>query len=238
MSEQKKCIFVASRNCPFQTSQVPFSTCQLCVEAWKTEVALLREQEKNTTSSEKSSKKLSLPVLETGGSTFTSNKLKEIDELLKNDDIDPLEYIQLRRQHVNNLIRGEPTEPEADNEEPETVTPQPRKIRIAVISKSLIGNKISTAPIGWELPKEISGKVIDTIFDLAKTKPAEDIRLRAGDYKIACIAVEKNKLALIILDADEEFETYESVIIRINDMLRKEKNWEDLVKKMHGKSTS
>ena len=230
MSAQKKCIFVASRNCPFQTNQVTFSTCQLCVEAWKTEVALMREQSRGVQSPKASPKKLTLPVIETGGSVFLNQKLKEIDELLKNDNIDPLEYIQLRKQHINNLIGEKQGKLNEEQDiEPEKKSSKPRELRIAIISKSLLRKKIHTIPPKWELPQDVSDKVIDTIFDMAKTKKAEDIKLRAGEYKIACISVEKNKLALMIFGADEEFEDYDSVRIIISELLRREKNWEEAV---------
>jgi hypothetical protein len=145
------------------------------------------------------------------------NKLKEIDELLKNDDIDPLEYIQLRKHHVNNLVEsGRHVLRIEEIDEPEQkILPAPRETQVAVVAKSLFGSQTYTSPKDWKLPKEISGKVVDSIFKMAKKKQPEDIKLRAGDYKIACIAVEKNKVALMILDADEEFEAYDAEIDRI-----------------------
>jgi len=48
--------------------------------------------------------RLRLPTVENNQPVFYDRKLNEIDELLKNDDIDPLEYIQLRKQRVNNMV--------------------------------------------------------------------------------------------------------------------------------------
>ena len=45
------------------------------------------------------------------------------------------------------------------------------------------------------------------IFDMAKEKDAWEIKLRSGGYKVACIAAEKDQLAWMFLDADEEFES-------------------------------
>ena len=59
-------------------------------------------------------------------------------------------------------------------------------------------------------------------------------RLRAGEYKIAGIAGEKNKIALMILDADEEFETYEAEMMRVYEILQKNEKWENALKHIHG----
>ena len=236
MSQAKKCIFVADRKCPFQTAQITFQTCQLCIEAWKTEVAQKSQQlQQGQIQSEQAHShhgKLSLPTVEDNQPVFFDDKLKEIDELLKNDDIDPMEYIQLRKERVNNLVDDEKNALNIEklDEQEETLAPAPRKIRVAVVVKSLLGKQTYTSPQKWELPPEISAKVIDSIFKLTKNKRPEDIKLRVGDYKIACIAAEKNKLALLVLDADEEFETYDAIMDRVYEILNREKLWENAVK--------
>jgi hypothetical protein len=238
MSQAKRCIFVAERSCPFQTAHVPFQTCQLCIEAWKTDVAQrsqkVQEAQINSEPIQPLQNKLRLPTVENNHSVFYDNKLKEIDELLKNDDIDPMEYIQLRKQRVNNLVDDTKhvLRIEKIDEPVEKIPPAPRETRVAVIIKSMFGSQTYTSPNEWKLPREISGKVIDSIFKMAKKKHPEDIKLRAGNYKIACIAVEKNKLALMVLDADEEFETYDNEIDRIYEVLSKEKFWANAVKKI------
>ena len=224
MSNKKKCIFVAGRDCPFKAPQIPFETCQVCLEAWKTEVAILRRQaEGGSAVAGARQRGISLPVND-DRLAHVNERFKVIDELLKNDEIDPLEYIRLRREQVNSLIEGAPVL----DEKP----PQPRAVRVAVISKSFFRKQIKTHPADWELPKEVSGKVIDLIFEMAEEKAAEDIKLRSGGYKIACIAAEKNQIALIILDADEEFESYKDEMLRINLILRTEKKWQDAMKKL------
>ena len=235
MSQAKKCIFVAERSCPFQTAQVPFQTCQLCIEAWKTDVAQRSQQLQQgqiQPKPEYSKPRLSLPAVENKQPVFYDNKLKEIDELLKNDDIDPLEYIQLRKQRVNNMVDdGRHVLRIEELDEPEEVLPPaPKKVRVMVIVKSLFGKQTYTSPKEWKLPKEVSGRVIDSVFKMAKSKQPEDIKLRAGDYKIACIAAEKNKLALMILDADEEFESYDAEMDRVYEILSREKYWANAVK--------
>jgi hypothetical protein len=234
VSKTKKCIFVDTRECPFQTKQIPFQTCQLCIEAWKTEVALKRQKVQGAQQLTRHNPEgSSLPVIEANGSQFLNEKLKSIDEMLKNDEIEPLEYIRLRKEHINSLLGDKPRLSIEEIEEPkEDIKPVPRTIRVAVITKSLFGKKIYTYPEDWALPKEVSDKVIDSIFKMAKKKQAEEIKLRVGEYKITCIAAEKNKLALMILDVDEEFETYDAEIDRIYDVLSGEKFWANAMKKI------
>lgn len=236
MSSPKKCIFVKERVCPFQGTQVAFQTCQLCIEAWKTEVAIKKQQYQGYQTQvpqQPQPRGVSAPAIENNGTSVVNEKLKEIDELLKNDKIDPLEYIRLRKEQVNSLIEGKPKLGIEEVEEPpQEILPVPRETRVAVITKTLVGKKIYTAPKDWELP--ISGRVIDSIFKMTEKREASDIKLRAGEYKIACIAAEKSRIALMILDADEEFETYESEMERVYNIFRMDKTWEKAVEKIHG----
>lgn len=43
MSKQKKCIFVDTRDCPFNAAQIPFETCQVCIKAWQTETEIRKK---------------------------------------------------------------------------------------------------------------------------------------------------------------------------------------------------
>jgi len=225
MSKQKKCIFVAGRDCPFRAPNIPFETCQVCIEAWKTETAIRKKQSEGVQAS-KSQNSISLPAVDDSRLAIVNERFKEIDELLRKDEIEPLEFIRLRREHLNSLIMEHPS-PDKD-EKP----PKPSAVRVAVITKSFLRKQIMTHPADWELPKEVSGKVIDMIFDMAEEKNARDIKLRSGGYKIACIAVEKNQIALMILEAEEEFESYQDEMQRINLILRTEKMWQDALKKL------
>ena len=226
MSKQKKCIFVAGRYCPFKAPNIPFETCQVCIKAWKTELEIQKKQSEGVHASMDAQHSLSLPAIDDSRLARVNERFKEIDDLLKNDEIEPLEYIRLRREHLNSLIGGRPA---VDNEEK---APQPRTVKVAVITKSFLRKQIKTHPVDWELPQEVSGKVIDMVFDMAEEKDAWDIKLRSGSYKIACIAAEKNQLALMILGEDEEFESYQEEIQRINLVLRTEKMWQDALKKL------
>lgn len=244
MSQPKQCIFVADRQCPFKTPQVPFQTCQLCIEAWKTEVALQKQQpqvqsiQPINAQPVNESHRLSLPTVEINTPVFYHEGLKQIDELLKDDNIDALEYVRLRKQQLDNLMDhppGRESRLSIDQiEEPvvHEIRPVPRNVRVAVVVKTLFGKQVYTSPDAWKLPKSVTDKVIKSIFQLTKKKKPEDIKLRAGDYKLACIRHEKGKFALMVIDADEEFETYSHEIERVDDALKSEKLWAMALKKL------
>ena len=82
--------------------------------------------------------RISLPVIEENSSQFMSEKLKQIDEMRKNDELDPLEYIRLRKEYINSLIGEKPRLNIDEVEEPvEVIKPVPRTVRVAVIAKAL-----------------------------------------------------------------------------------------------------
>ncbi len=246
MSQPKPCIFVTDRKCPFKTAQVPFQTCQLCIEAWKTEVAMHRQQAAQVQTAPvapvqapNDMKHLSIATSNFGTPVMYNEGLKQIDELLKDDNIDPTEYVMLRKQQIDALMdqaaKGRTSSLSIDHiEEPvvNEIKPAPKQVRVAVVVKTLFGKQVYTSPSDWKLPKSISDKVIKSIFHLSKKKRPEAIKLRAGDYKLACIRHEKGKFAIMVIDADEEFDTYEHEIERVSDILKNEKTWAVTLKKL------
>ncbi len=113
------------------------------------------------------------------------------------------------------------------------IKPVPRRIRVTVVVKTKLGKQVYTSPEGWKLPKTNNDKVINSIFKLTGQKKAEDIKLRTGEFKIACVRHEKGKFAIIVFDADEKFETYDYEIERVSDILAGEELWANTVKKVH-----
>ena len=97
----------------------------------------------------------------------------------------------------------------------------------------MLGKQVYTSPEEWKLPKTINDKVINSIFKLTGQKKVEDIKLRAGEFKIACVRHEKGKFAIMVFDADEEFETYDHEVERVSEILAGEKLWANAVKKVH-----
>ena len=57
----------------------------------------------------------------------------------------------------------------------------------ACVVKTMLGKQVYTSPEGWKLPKTINDEVINSMFKLTGQKKAEDIKLRAGEFKIACV---------------------------------------------------
>jgi len=243
VSQSKRCIFVNERACPFKIEKVPFKTCQVCIEAWKTEVALKNKWGAQQAQSMQGhapnrAQPLTLPITELEESIPYNEGLKEIDDLLKNENIDPMEYVRLRKQQLDNLARGpngrKSTVKLDQLEKPvNDIKPVPRRIKVAVVVKTLLGKQVYTSPDGWKLPKTINDKVINSIFKLTEVKKAEDIKLRAGKFKIACVRHEKGKFAIVVFDVDEEFETYDHEIERVSEIFAGEKLWATAVKKVH-----
>ncbi len=276
MSQVKPCVFVTGRSCPFKMTNVPFQTCQLCIEAWKTEVALKGQQPipvQNTPPPvQQKPQPIAVPREGVKRPVFYDEGLMEIDELLKNEAIDPLDYVRLRKLQLDrmanpgyngklilsldldepvNKIRPVPMEyrPASIEEKPVPmeirpipmkiepvpveVNPVLKKVKVAVIVKTLFGKQVYTSPKGWKLPKAINNKVIKSIFKLASRKKAGDIRLRAGDFKIACVRNMKGKFAIMVIDADEEFEAYEGEMERVSDLLAGAKFWATAVKQIN-----
>ena len=243
MSQPKKCIFVKERPCPFNMDKVPFKTCQVCIEAWKTEVALKNRQRPQQAQNmharaPNGAQPLTLPIVGLEESLINNERLKEIDQLLKDEAIDPMEYVRLRKEQIDNLANnaslGKPALKIDQLEEPvNDIKPVPRRIRVAVVVKTMLGKQVYTSPEGWKLPKTINDKVINSIFKLTGQKKAEDIKLRAGEFKIAGVRHEKGKFAIMVFDADEEFETYDHEVERVSEILAGEKLWANAVKKVH-----
>ena len=46
------------------------------------------------------------------------------------------------------------------------IKPVSRRIRVAVVVKTMLGKQVNTSPEGWKLPKTINDKVINSIFKL------------------------------------------------------------------------
>lgn len=232
----------------FTMEKIPLQTCQLCIEAWKTEVALKGQQpvqpQNMPTQTPKKSQPLSLPGEGSKRPVFYNEGLFEIDDLLKNESLDPLEYVRLRKKQLDRMMnpgkQGKLVlslnldEPPVKNVKPIRLIP--RDIRVAIIVKTLFGKKVYTSPAEWRLPEEINNKVIKSIFKLTKQKKAGEIRLRAGGFKIACIRHTKGKFAIMVLDADEDFETYDEEIKRIAKTLYRPNFWVTDLKKVTPRS--
>jgi hypothetical protein len=241
MSQEKRCLFIDGRSCMFNMEKVPLQTCQLCIEAWKTEVSLKGQQpaQPQNMPAQAPSKAQPLNFSSEGKKkpVFYNEGLFEIDDLLKNDSLDPLEYVRLRKQQLDRMMnpgKHGKLVLSLDLDEPPVrkVKPLPKETKVAVVVKTFFGKKVYTSPAEWSLPEVINNKVIKSIFKLTKQKTAKEIRLRAGEYKIACIRHAKGKFAMIVIDANEEFETYDNEIERVAMVLNRPNFWVADLKKV------
>jgi len=230
LSGQRNCIFVQGRPCPFPSQQIPLQTCQVCVDAWKTEVALKsRDSEQQLQA-----------IAETGGgqgaeAQETVSRLNELDRLFKDENLDPVEYVRLRKKQIERLADGDRPRLSLDKmDEAEGQAAEPRGTRVALIVKSPLGKRVHTHPKDWELPAAINDGVIDQILRLAKTRPAGEIRVGVAGYKVACVKHAKSKLLLLVLDGDEEFQTYEAEVSRLAELFQGEQHWVKTLREMSG----
>ncbi|MBT4425042.1 hypothetical protein HOC87_11875 [Candidatus Bathyarchaeota archaeon] len=276
MSQVKPCVFVTGRSCPFKIANVPFQTCQLCIEAWKTEVSLKGQQPIQVQNTPppvpQQPQPVAIPVDTVERPVFYDEGLMEIDELLKNESIDPLDYVKLRKLQLDRMVNQKnkgklilsldlkepgnvirpvpkqyspapieikpvPVEYRSDIIEAEPVPVEikqvQKEVKVAVVVKTMFGKQIYTSPKGWKLPKAINNKVIKSIFKLASRKKAGDIRLRAGNFKIACVSRMKGKYAIMVIDANEDFEAYEGEIERVSNLLSEAKFWATAVNQIN-----
>jgi len=230
LSGQRDCVFVQGRPCPFPSQQIPLQTCQVCVDAWKTEVALKSRDSEQPLQA----------IAATGGgpgaeSRETVSRLNELDRLFKDDNLDPVEYVRLRKKQTERLADGDRPRLSLDKlGEAEAPAAEPRGTRVALIVKSPLGKRVHTHPKDWELPAAINDGVIDQILRLAKTGPAGEIRVGVAGYKVACVKHAKGKLLLLVLDGDEDFQTYEAEVSRLAELFQGEQHWVKTLREMGG----
>jgi len=232
MSGQKICVFVQGRACPFPTQELPLQTCQVCVEAWKTELTMKAQ-------SQAPEAPLKTLTVAHDGTVFeaseTLSKLSELDELFMGDNMDPKEYVRLRKEYIDKLTANDKPKLvlEALYGEPEA-RPELRETRLVLVVRSFLGDKTYTYPQGWDASDALGKGVVDRLFKLAESRKAEDIRAGAGGYRFACVKHGKGKMLLMVLDGDEEFETYGEEIRRLSKVFKGEAHWVKTLREMKG----
>jgi hypothetical protein len=233
MSGQKMCVFVQGRACPLPTEELPIQMCQVCIEAWKTELAMKAQSQ-----APEAPLKM-LTVAHDGTVTEaheTLSKLKELDGLFMGDNLNPTDYVKLRKEYISRLAANNKPKLVLEALDGETsVQPEPRETRLVLVVRSFLGDKTHTYPQGWDAPKALNSGVIDQLFKLAESRKAEEIRAGAGGYKFACVKHSKGKMLLLVLDGDEEFETYENEIMRLSKVFKGESHWVKTLAEMKNK---
>lgn len=230
MSGKRQCIFVAGRPCPFPDDEIPLQTCQVCIEAWKTDLTVRARTGNLTPMTQRT-------VTLTDGRSMaevaaTQARLKEIDELFEGGQIEPGEYVRMRKEEIERLMLDDEPALRLDGLDVEAEHAEPRQTRVAVVVKSLFGNRVYTSPHDWKLPEAVSDAVIDQMFKLADERSPGNIRIGVCDHKVACIRHAKGKMALLVIDMDEAFETYEAELARLSKVFKEEKGWLNALKEM------
>jgi hypothetical protein len=232
LSGQRNCIFVQGRNCPFPTQELPLQTCQVCIEAWKIELTMKAQSQAPEAPLK------TLTVAHDGTvvkASETLSKLNELDELFMGDNLDPKDYVRLRKEYIDKLTVNDRPKLVLEALDGETAArPELRETRLVLVVRSILGDKMHTYPQGWDAPEALSKRVMDQLFKLAESKKAEDIRAGAGGYKFACVKHGKGKMLLLVLDGDEEFETYGDEIRRLSKVFKGESHWVKTLKEMKG----
>lgn len=159
-------------------------------------------------------------------------RLKEIDELFEGGQIEPGEYVRMRKEEIERLMLDDEPALRLDGLDGEVEHAEPRQTRVAVVVKSLFGNRVNTSPHDWKLPESVSDAVIDQMFKLADERSPGNIRIGVCDHKVACIRHAKGKMALLVIGMDEAFETYEAELARLSKVFKEEKGWLNALKEM------
>jgi hypothetical protein len=232
MSGQKLCVFVQGRACPFPTQELPLQTCQVCIEAWKTELTMKAQSQ----APEAPLKTLTVAHDGTvAEASETLNRLNELDELFMGDNLDPKDYVRIRKEYIDKLTANDRPKLVLEALDDETAArPGLRETRLVLVVRSFLGDKMHTYPQGWDASVALSKGVVDRLFKLAESRKAEDIRAGAGGYKFACVKHGKGKMLLLVLDGDEEFETYGDEIRRLSKVFKGEAHWVKTLREMKG----
>ena len=225
MNGQRGCVFVEGRACPFPSQEIPLQTCQVCVEAWKTEASLRLGA---------SGEPVHAVSVANAGSIAedqeTLKRLGELDNLFIDDNLDPEEYVRLRKSQTDRIANG--SRPRISLDELEVEAPEPREIRLALIVKSFMGNKVHTYPECWRLPAEINDGVVDRLLKLATDRGDEETRVGLAGYKVAVVRHAKGKLLIMVMDGDEEFQAYEPEMRRVSQLFQGEQHWVGTLREM------
>ena len=180
MSGRRDCIFVQGRACPFPSQEIPLQTCQVCVEAWKTEASLRLKATLEPVNAVAATNAGSVTEVQE-----TRTRLGELDQMFMDDNLNPAEYVRLRKRQTERIVDG--SKPRISLDTLEVEAPEPRETRLALIIRSFMGSKVHTQPEGWELPAAINDDVVDQLLRLAAARGDEETRAGVAGYKVTVV---------------------------------------------------
>lgn len=196
MAEPRRCAFIEGRGCSFAADEISMDFCRVCIDAYKA----------------------------TGGAGAppradrSKEKLAQIDALFQRGELEPEDYIRLRK----GLMEGR-----APEEEP--VKPARRGFHLLLVERGLMSKKVRTFPPGWRLPDAVTGKLVESLYAMCDSaEKATDVKLEVGEVNIGCLARDGGRLALIV--SEDSLSAYPELIASVGAELEKSEDWEELLR--------
>jgi hypothetical protein len=199
VSGNRKCAFIEERPCTFDADQISMDFCKVCIDAWKANGASRATAPKEDKSKE---------------------KLAQIDKLFQDGELEPDDYIRLRKGLMEEKPRGATEEP---------AKPARKGFHLLLVERSLFSKKVHTFPPGWKLPPTITGKLVESLYNMCDSaEKATDVKLEVEDTKIACLGRDGGDLALIV--TEDDLSNYQQLIASVGASLVDAEDWEELLK--------
>jgi hypothetical protein len=148
----------------------------------------------------------------------SKEKLAQIDRLFQNGGLEPEDYIRLRKS----LMGDQPaTEVEAK--------PSGKGFHLLLVERKMFSKQVRTFPGGWKLPPTMTGKLVESLYQMCDSaeKPT-GVRLEVGETKMACLAREGGRLAVMV--TDDDFAAYQELMTSVGVGLVDSEDWEDLLR--------
>ncbi len=192
VGEQRKCAFIEGRGCSFAADEISMDFCRVCIDAYRA----------------------------TGGARGAApedrakEKLAQIDALFQRGELEPEDYIRLRK----GLMGGG-----------EEAKPARRGFHLLLVERGIMGKKVRTFPAGWRLPGAVTGKLVESLYSMCDAaERATDVKLEVGEVNIGCLARDGGKLALIV--SEDPLSAYPELITSVGSELENSEDWEELLR--------
>jgi hypothetical protein len=199
VSGTRKCAFIEERPCAFDADQISMDFCKVCIDAWKASGG-----NKAVSSKEDKSKE----------------KLAQIDKMFQEGQLEPDDYIRLRKGLMEEKPRGASGEP---------VKPARKGFHLLLVERSMFSKKVRTFPSGWKLPPTITGKLVESLYSMCDSaEKATDVSLEVEDTRIACLGRDGGQMALIV--TEDDLAGYQQLIASVGASLVDAEDWEELLR--------
>jgi len=199
LSGTRKCAFIEERQCNFESDQISMDFCKVCIDAWK---------------SGGGGKPAGLQA------DKSKEKLAQIDKLFQEGELEPDDYIRLRKGLMEE-------KPKRAVEEP--VKGGRKGFHLLLVEKGMFSKKVRTFPAGWKLPPMITGKLVESLYSMCESaEKASDVKLEVEETRIACLARDGGKLALIV--TNDDLDNYRQLVASVGASLVDAEDWGELLR--------